>query len=96
MESARTAIVTGAAMGIGRAIALRLATDGCNVIVNDLPSQEIALQSLIKEIESKSVKAQPFLADVSVEDNVQKLVNLAVTTFGRLDIVSQKHSQMPR
>ncbi|KAJ6507766.1 hypothetical protein C8R47DRAFT_1065805 [Mycena vitilis] len=42
----RNAVIIGAARGIGRAIAVRLASDGCNVVVNDLPSNEAALNSL--------------------------------------------------
>lgn len=51
--SVRTALVTGSANGIGRAIALRLAQDGFQVAINDLASQEVKLRELQYELELK-------------------------------------------
>ncbi len=83
----RVAIVTGAALGLGRAIALRLAADGLHVVVNDLPKQKDNLEALVKEIEATGSRAAPFIADVTVEENVKNLVAFAVSTFGGLDVV---------
>ena len=47
----RVAIVTGAGQGIGRAIALRLASDGLNVTVNDIPSKQSQLEEVVQEIQ---------------------------------------------
>jgi NAD(P)-dependent dehydrogenase (short-subunit alcohol dehydrogenase family) len=77
-------------MGIGRTVALRLAADGCAVVVNDLPANEAALHALVGEIEKKGVKARAFSADVTVEENVRKLVQAAVDAFGGIDIVGQR------
>jgi NAD(P)-dependent dehydrogenase (short-subunit alcohol dehydrogenase family) len=88
MSHIRTAVVTGAAMGIGRAIALRIATDGCAVVVNDLPDNESTLHALVSEIEKRGAKARAFPADVTVEENVRQLVQTAVDVFGGIDIVS--------
>jgi NAD(P)-dependent dehydrogenase (short-subunit alcohol dehydrogenase family) len=53
--SIRTALVTGSANGIGRAIALRLAEDGFQAAINDLASQDARLKELQHEIELKGI-----------------------------------------
>lgn len=86
--SVRVAIVTGAAQGIGRAIALRLARDGLNVIVNDLPSQQKQLEELVTAIEATQQKAAIVVGDISCEADVQKLTDIAIAEFGGVDVVS--------
>ncbi|KAB5592278.1 3-ketoacyl-(acyl-carrier) reductase [Ceratobasidium theobromae] len=83
----RVAIVTGAAQGIGRAISLRLAMDGVDVAVNDLPSQQDGLEQLVKEIEKIGRKAMFVTGDVSKESDVQELVKKTVDVLGGLDIM---------
>ena len=68
----RTAIVTGASRGIGRAIALKLAQDGANIAFNYLSDQESA-KSLEKEIKALGVSALGFKADVRDLNQVQKM-----------------------
>ncbi|KAG8701411.1 hypothetical protein FRC11_012193, partial [Ceratobasidium sp. 423] len=84
---ARVAIVTGAAQGIGRAIALQLARDGVDVAVNDIPDKGAELAQLVKEIEQMGRKAIPIPADVSKESEVQAIVQKTVKEFGGLDIM---------
>lgn len=90
--STRSAIITGAAQGIGRAIAIRLASDGCNVVINDLPSKQDSLDSIVKEIEAIGQKAASFSGDVTVEETVKGLVAHCVTAYGSLDIVRSHYS----
>ena len=52
----RVAIVTGSAQGIGRAIALRLAADGYDVAVNDLPARSEDLEGLVREMEAHGAR----------------------------------------
>ncbi|KAK0194676.1 acetoin reductase family protein [Armillaria mellea] len=62
----RTAIITGAAQGVGRAIALRLSTDGCQVVVSDLLARKSLLDDLVSEITRTGRAAVAVTADVSV------------------------------
>ncbi|KAF8885362.1 NAD(P)-binding protein [Infundibulicybe gibba] len=85
MALARAAIVTGAARGMGRAIALRLASDGFDVAVNDLPSGREGLETLAAEITHKGRKAMVMTGDVSKEKDVKALVESTVETLGDLN-----------
>ncbi len=83
----KVALVTGAARGIGRTIALRLAEDGFDVAVNDV-SGTPELDGLVKEIESKGRRSLGVPADVSLEPEVERMVQKVVQDLGGLDVVS--------
>jgi len=80
----KTAIVTGASRGIGKAIALRLAELGANIVVN---YRSTPVDDLVREIAKKGVKVIAIQADVSKFDEAEKLVKQTVETFGTLDIL---------
>ena len=82
----RNALVTGSARGIGRAIALRLATDGLNVAVNDIEANAEALNNVKKEIEELGRKSVAITGDVSNEKDVENLVKTAASELGSLDV----------
>ncbi|KIX92039.1 uncharacterized protein Z520_12255 [Fonsecaea multimorphosa CBS 102226] len=81
------ATVTGSSRGIGRAIALQLADDGMDIALNDVQAQLPQLQAVKAEIEKKGRKASTFVADVSNEEQVQKMVADIVTEFGELNVM---------
>ncbi|KZP23959.1 NAD-binding protein [Athelia psychrophila] len=81
------ALVTGSAQGIGRAISLRLADDGFDVAVNDVPSNQPALDSLVEEIKAKGRKSVAVPTDVTHEEQVKEMVTKAVKDLGGLDVM---------
>jgi 3-oxoacyl-[acyl-carrier protein] reductase len=90
----RVAIVTGAGRGIGRAEALLLATEGAAVVVNDVGASPegdgrdpSAADAVVEEIHSLGGRAIADYSDVSLYASGATLVRLALSAFGRLDIV---------
>ncbi len=86
MLKGKTAIVTGASRGIGKSIALKLATQGVNIVLNYRNNVE-AVQEVIKEIEAKGVKAIAIKGDVSDFKEAENIIKTATESFGSLDIL---------
>ena len=81
----KIAIVTGAAGGLGRAIALRLAEEGATLVVTDVEAEGLGeTERLIRE---RNGKATSIAADVTEEDAVKALFSTALKTHGRIDIL---------
>ncbi|SDH86917.1 acetoin reductase [Alteribacillus bidgolensis] len=81
----QVALITGAARGIGRGIALRLAKDGFDVVVNDIDSEAIHL--VAEEIQALGRRSKAIVADVSSGKEVDEMVDQAVDQFGTLDVM---------
>ena len=81
----KVAIVTGAGQGIGRAIALRLASAGATIIVAELNRE--AGETVASEIEALGCKSLVIEADVSKMDSVQRLARQTLDTFNQIDIL---------
>ena len=86
MLKGKTAVVTGASRGIGRAIALKLAKLGANIVVNYRNSVD-AMQEVVKEIEALGVKALAVQCDISSYSDVENMMKKCVEEFGSLDIL---------
>jgi len=84
--SGKTAIVTGASRGIGRATALRLAEAGANVVVNYYQHEAEAL-AVVRECGTYGVRAAAIQADVSRPAEAERLNEAAIREFGGVDIV---------
>ncbi|KAA6316366.1 3-oxoacyl-[acyl-carrier-protein] reductase FabG [termite gut metagenome] len=82
----KTALVTGAARGIGKAIALKFASEGANVAFTDLVIDENA-QNTEKELAEKGVKAKGYASNAANFDDTEKVVAEIQKDFGRIDIL---------
>ncbi|MBE6240062.1 MAG: 3-oxoacyl-[acyl-carrier-protein] reductase [Bacteroidales bacterium] len=82
----KTALVTGATRGIGRAIALRFAAEGANVAFT-YRSQNEAAQSLMAEIEAMGVQAKGYSSDAASFEDAHAVVEDVKAVFGRIDIL---------
>jgi 3-oxoacyl-[acyl-carrier protein] reductase len=83
----KVALVTGSANGIGRAIALKLAREGADVIINDIVSQQERAGLVCEEIKTFGRNAMVVVADVSKTDDVNRMAESVLGRFGRLDIL---------
>jgi NAD(P)-dependent dehydrogenase (short-subunit alcohol dehydrogenase family) len=81
----KVAIVTGAAQGIGKGIALDLASKDCTVIVSDLKLE--ACQLVVDEIKAAGGKALALVCDVSSQKQVNDLIKASMSEFSQLDIL---------
>jgi len=81
----KVAAITGAALGIGRACAIRMAEEGASVALLD--AQEASAQALAAELVARGLKAKAWRLDVTHEDQVSGVLSEVVAHFGRLDIL---------
>ena len=82
----KVAIVTGAARGIGKAIALKFASEGANIAFTDLVIDENA-ENTAKEIEAMGVKAKGYASNAANFEDTAKVVEAIHADFGRIDIL---------
>jgi 3-oxoacyl-[acyl-carrier protein] reductase len=82
----KTAVVTGAARGIGKAIALKLASEGANVAITDLAYNESA-QAVEAELSAMGVRAKAYASNAADYADTLRVVNEIVGDFGRIDVL---------
>ena len=83
--AAKVAVITGAAMGIGRATAECFGREGASLVVNDVNAD--ALEALVTELGDAGVPVEAVAGDVSREADVRRTIDAAVNHFGRLDVL---------
>ena len=83
--SGRVAAITGAASGIGRSLAVHLASEGCHVAIADVDS--VGLAETAKMLEETSVKATPHVVDVSKRDQVNRFAEEVLEHHGKVNII---------
>ena len=86
MLKGKCAVVTGAAKGIGKAIALKLASSGVNIVLNYRSSEDKAIETE-KEILSLGVEVLRIKGDISKPNDVENLIECAKKKFGKIDIM---------
>ena len=82
----KTALVTGAARGIGKAIALRFAAEGANIAFTDLVINEDA-EETIREVEAKGVKCKAYASNAANFEETQTVVETVKADFGSIDVL---------
>src|SRR5258708_23609356 len=88
----KTIFITGASRGIGKAIALRLAKEGANIVIAAKSIEENSklggtIFSVAKEIEHAGGKALPVQCDIRFENQIKNVIDKTVEKFYRIDIV---------
>ena len=84
--SSKTALITGAARGIGRAIALCFAREGCNIAFTDIALTD-EVRATEAELLAMGVRAKAYASDASDFDDAHTIVNQVVADFGAIDIL---------
>ncbi len=84
--SGQVAIVTGAAKGIGRALAIKFAQAGADVLIADIDQNE--MPATARAVEATGRRAQVIRADMRLEADIDAMVDTALQVFGRIDVVA--------
>jgi NADP-dependent 3-hydroxy acid dehydrogenase YdfG len=90
----KVVVITGASSGLGEATARLLSAEGASVVLG--ARREQRLRSLADEVTTKGGKATAMVTDVTKREQVQKLVDTAVQTYGRIDVIINNAGLMPQ
>ena len=86
MLKGKVALITGAARGIGKAIAIRFASEGCDIAFTDLAINEL-VEDTKKELETYGVRVMAYASDASNFEDTQNVVQQIANDFGHIDIL---------
>ena len=82
----KVALITGAGRGIGKAIAMRFASEGCNIAFTDIALNDFVLETE-KELQAMGIKAKAYASNAANFTETQQVVDEIVKDFGRIDIL---------
>ena len=82
----KTALITGASRGIGRAIAIEFAKEGANIVIN-YSKDELGAEETLKILKSIGVVAYKIKEDVSSFEGAKKIIDFTLKSFGKIDIL---------
>lgn len=85
LNNKKTALITGASVGIGKATAIKLAEEGYNVVLMDI--DEGKMSTTKAECEKLGAKVKAYVCDVSCEEQINTAVSEAIKTFGSIDVL---------
>jgi len=85
-ENRKTALITGSGRNIGHAIALKLAGDGFNIVING-SSDRAACEAVAEEVRAIGTDALVAMTDIGKSEDVTRMVNEATAQFGRIDVL---------
>ncbi|WP_104399188.1 SDR family NAD(P)-dependent oxidoreductase [Vibrio penaeicida] len=83
----KVALITGASRGIGRALAVGMAKSGADIVIADLPSQQVELEQTQKQILETGCKCVAYSLDVTNKKQVEEVTGEALQEFGKIDIL---------
>ena len=82
----KVALITGAGRGIGKAIALRFASEGCNIAFTDIALSDFVLETE-KELQAMGIKAKAYASNAANFTETQQVVDEVIKDFGRIDVL---------
>ncbi len=85
MPKEKIAVITGASRGIGRSISLALAAQGATIVAVDM--DQAATDAIVEELKAAGGKALAVVGNVTVPEDVERMIEAATETFGRVDIL---------